>query len=453
MPKLKLKFLSLFLATALFLNTTPLQTLAVKPKRSSNIANLNNMKTFKRKIIETNNSLNKNKDNQKKCEQLKKQLNNQIIDVTKKIDSIKDNMKSLQEQVNKQQEELKLHTKEVDQNIQKINEFNKKAEEISNKLNVTKNSALDAAKLNYLECKTNNNFISQLCESDGIGNLIKYSEYLEKTSEKTLKDMNDFSETSKQLAEAKQQIEETKKKNEELKKIAQNKTDELKQKQRDLILLNEKEKQGLSALNAGLLNAQEKTKEMQIAEKRLEEAKKRYEKADESLQAAIEEQKRRYPNGMPAAPNDKNGTEIVNRKRSASAPPVRNGKMCFPLPSGRISSGYGPRGKKFHHGMDICAPIGTAIYCAAPGVIEFMGSTGPGGGYFGYGKCMKIRHANGICTLYGHMDRFNNKLKVGDHVDGGMVIGYVGKTGDAPVSHLHWEVIVNGKKVNPKGYY
>ena len=450
MNKSNLKFLNILLATSIFLNITPLQTLAVKNKNF--VINSKDMKVFKRKISETNSKLNQNRNNQKKYEQLKKQLNSQIIDVTKKIDSIQADVKSLQNQVNQNQEEINLHTQEVNKNIQKINEFNKQADEINNKLNITKDSALNAAKIGYCDYKSNN-FIAKVCESADISSLIKYSEYLEKTSAKAFEDMDNFSEASRQLTETKQKVEETKKQNENLKKIAQNKQDELKQKQKNLILLNEKERQGLSALNSGLINVQDKTKEMQLAEKRLEEAKRRYQKADESLQEAIEEQKRKHPNGLPISPE--NHHQVVNKANvpNANIPQIENGKMCFPVPSGRISSGFGPRGRQFHRGIDICAKKGTPIYAAKSGQIKFMGSTPRGGGYGGYGLCVEISHGSGLSTLYGHMSGFAPGLSNGSRVNKGQVVGYVGNTGDAGVHHLHWEVIKNGSKVNPKGFY
>ena len=82
-----------------------------------------------------------------------------------------------------------------------------------------------------------------------------------------------------------------------------------------------------------------------------------------------------------------------------------------------------------------------------------MGSTPRGGGYGGYGLCVEISHGSGLSTLYGHMSGFAPGLSNGSRVNKGQVVGYVGNTGDAGVHHLHWEVIKDGRKVNPKGFY
>ena len=92
--------------------------------------------------------------------------------------------------------------------------------------------------------------------------------------------------------------------------------------------------------------------------------------------------------------------------------------------------------------MDFAAPRGTPIYAAGDGVIEMKQR------YKGYGKYIRIRHANGFKTAYGHMSKFNKTL--GGRVKQGKIIGYVGSTGNSTGPHLHYEVIKNGKRINPQ---
>lgn len=118
----------------------------------------------------------------------------------------------------------------------------------------------------------------------------------------------------------------------------------------------------------------------------------------------------------------------------------------------RTASGWGWRihpiykTRKFHYGMDFTAPTGTDIYATGDGkVIQVRKSKR------GYGNKIVIDHGFGYRTLYGHLSRFN--VKKGQKVKRGDVIGYVGSTGLSTAPHLHYEVMQNGKKVNPLNYY
>ncbi len=118
----------------------------------------------------------------------------------------------------------------------------------------------------------------------------------------------------------------------------------------------------------------------------------------------------------------------------------------------RTASGWGYRIhpiykiRKFHYGMDFTAPTGTPIYATGDGVIEETQSSKRG-----YGNKMVINHGFGYKTLYGHMNAFN--VKKGQKVKRGDIIGFVGNTGLSSGPHLHYEVILNDKKVNPVNYY
>lgn len=117
----------------------------------------------------------------------------------------------------------------------------------------------------------------------------------------------------------------------------------------------------------------------------------------------------------------------------------------------RIVSGFGQRFhpilkyRRMHTGIDISAPKGTPIYATADGVIEFTGRKG------GYGNCVMINHDYGYETLYGHMKEYIVKRK--EHVKRGQIIGYVGTTGLSQAPHVHYEVIKDGKKINPVSFF
>lgn len=117
----------------------------------------------------------------------------------------------------------------------------------------------------------------------------------------------------------------------------------------------------------------------------------------------------------------------------------------------RMASGYGWRidpiyhSRRFHAGMDFTAPIGTNIFATGNGVVASAGWKQ------GYGNCVQISHGYGYVTLYGHMSAI--KVRAGQSVKRGDVIGLVGSTGKSTGPHLHYEVHYKGEIMNPQNYY
>lgn len=136
---------------------------------------------------------------------------------------------------------------------------------------------------------------------------------------------------------------------------------------------------------------------------------------------------------------DENGN---NSRKFLMRRPVRGDDV-------RLTSGYGVRfhpllnERKMHTGVDWSAPIGTPIMAAGNGVIEEAGRKGH------YGNYVRIRHANGYQTTYAHMSRFASGAEAGANVRQGQVIGYVGNTGFSTGPHLHYEVLVSNRFVDP----
>ena len=125
-------------------------------------------------------------------------------------------------------------------------------------------------------------------------------------------------------------------------------------------------------------------------------------------------------------------------------------KKPLAFQNARISSPFGKRRhpiKKrwiIHWGVDYAAPKGTKIFAGGDGVIQTAKYNG------GYGNYIKIRHNSEYSTAYGHMWKFAKGIRPGVRVKQGQVIGYVGSTGLSTGPHLHYEVIRNGKRVNPR---
>ena len=127
---------------------------------------------------------------------------------------------------------------------------------------------------------------------------------------------------------------------------------------------------------------------------------------------------------------------------------VEKALMKTPINGARLSSPFGMRKhpilgfNKMHKGTDFAAPMGTPIMASGSGTITRAKWCGGGG------NCIKIKHNSTYETVYAHMKNFAAGMKVGKKVRQGQIIGYVGSTGMSTGPHLHYEVIVNGKKVN-----
>jgi murein DD-endopeptidase MepM/ murein hydrolase activator NlpD len=146
-----------------------------------------------------------------------------------------------------------------------------------------------------------------------------------------------------------------------------------------------------------------------------------------------------------------NIAQLINRKdeKLASIPaiqPVSNKQLD------RIASGFGTRidpiygTPKMHKGLDFAAPQGTPIYATGNGVVKVAGESNGG-----YGNHVVINHGYGYQTLYGHMVRI--KVRAGQSVKRGEVIGWVGSTGKSTGPHCHYEVLVNNNHVDPVYFF
>ncbi len=142
---------------------------------------------------------------------------------------------------------------------------------------------------------------------------------------------------------------------------------------------------------------------------------------------------------------DKDGSEGHYDKNGKS---VKKALMKTPINGARLSSPFGMRKhpidgfNKMHRGTDFAAPMGTPIMASGDGVVKKAGWCGGGG------NCVKIKHNSTYQTIYAHMSKFARGIKTGVRVKQGQTIGYVGSTGKSTGPHLHYEVIVNEKKVN-----
>lgn len=148
-------------------------------------------------------------------------------------------------------------------------------------------------------------------------------------------------------------------------------------------------------------------------------------------------------------------TEAGDNLRALDRLMARAGKALAALPSrwpvrGAVNSEFGNRlspwtkSREFHGGLDISARHGTPIYAPAPGTVAFAGRKGE------YGNAIIVDHGQDIRSLYGHLAKV--AVKSGQTVERGAVIGYTGNTGRSSGPHLHYEILVKDKHVNPRAY-
>ncbi len=142
---------------------------------------------------------------------------------------------------------------------------------------------------------------------------------------------------------------------------------------------------------------------------------------------------------------DDDVTEYYNPDGSSA----RRFLLRTPIDGARMSSGFGMRRhpilgySKMHKGVDFAAPTGTPIMASGNGTVEMVGRNGS------YGNYIRIRHNNEYATAYAHMSRFDSSIRRGVRVRQGQIIGYVGTTGTSTGPHLHYEILMGGRQVNP----
>lgn len=141
-------------------------------------------------------------------------------------------------------------------------------------------------------------------------------------------------------------------------------------------------------------------------------------------------------------------------RASYYTPEGRNLRKAFlraPVSFSRISSNFNPNRRhpvlntiRAHKGVDYAAPTGTPVMAAGDGKVIFRGVKG------GYGNTVILQHGGNITTLYAHLNGFNKQARVGNRIQQGSVVGYVGQTGLASGPHLHYEYRINGVHMNPR---
>ena len=147
----------------------------------------------------------------------------------------------------------------------------------------------------------------------------------------------------------------------------------------------------------------------------------------------------RGDHAMTLDPDEVNDPFTITNTFRLDLEKIEDHAWAYPLPDARVISPYG--GARRHSGVDLKTKPNDEIYAAFDGEVV---ASGP---YYGYGNCIRIKHAYGLETLYSHQSK--NMVKKGDKVKAGQVIGLTGRTGRATTEHLHFEVSFGGKRLDP----
>lgn len=171
-------------------------------------------------------------------------------------------------------------------------------------------------------------------------------------------------------------------------------------------------------------------------------ASKKNESADKGTLASKNTDKPKFsawPSGETLDPDEVNDPFVLTNTFELDLQKMEAEHWAYPLPGAKVISPYG--GKRRHSGVDLKTCPNDEIVAAFDGVVI---ASGP---YYGYGNCIRIKHAFGFETLYSHQSR--NMVKKGDKVKAGQVIGLTGRTGRATTEHLHLEMSFDGKRFDP----
>lgn len=143
--------------------------------------------------------------------------------------------------------------------------------------------------------------------------------------------------------------------------------------------------------------------------------------------------------GLSLDPDEMTDPFASNKTFELDLKKIEEGHWAYPLPGAKVISPYG--GKRRHSGVDLKTRPNDEIVAAFDGEVTFSGP------FAGYGNCIRIKHAFGFETLYSHQSK--NKVKKGDKVKAGQVIGLTGRTGRATTEHLHFEMSFGGRRFDP----
>lgn len=394
-------------------------------------------------------------DTQSDLEAKQQQLENELSDVNSKLSEYEDLAEESENYLEEYNEKMKLQEEQVSVVEEQIDLCTEEIASLEEDI-AAKEDELDGdieqfrQRLRALYMAGNDSLASVIAGSNSFYDMLARMEFVERVSKHDNDLINSLNVQIGELEETKAQYNdklselETKKAEEqayyaELRETYNNHA-ETKKAQEDMIADYQSRAEEIEAEQAQV------EEELQAEIRRLQEEAERKRQEEEQRRKEEEERKRLEA--------EANNTEYVPEETTAPASYSETG-FIWPVPTiHNMTDGYGYRtideeggASDFHKGIDITKPgcAGTPVVAAAAGTVIQAGDKGNG-----YGNCVIIDHGNGIATLYAHNSSL--AVSVGDTVEQGQTISYIGHTGYAYGDHCHFEVRVDGQHVNPLNY-
>ncbi|HHX67256.1 MAG: peptidoglycan DD-metalloendopeptidase family protein [Miniphocaeibacter sp.] len=385
---------------------------------------------------------NKKHLNQKSADELKNSINSleqEKNSLSGDVAVIDEEIKKLEAQISelmKQISALEIAIKETEEEIKKLED------------NIDKNQKEFEERLGAMYKNSQVGYLDIVFSSSGIDDLLSKASTMKFITEYDKEIINNLKNDKLVIDAKKSELDGQKLSLEISKQTLDNKNAELyASKASKLVLIEEAaNKQSISQAELEKLESEISTLEKSISAEKAAQAEDARKAREQAAQAKAQAQAK-------ANTSNRQVASAVSTKSSVGAGEIStnvgNGTLGWPVPSSRnITSNYGYRTlfgvPEFHMGVDIAAPLGTAIASADSGTVIYSAYTGS------YGNLMKVQHDSGIVTYYAHLSSY--VASVGERVSKGQTIARMGSTGNSTGSHLHFEVRVNGAHTNPLNY-
>ncbi len=392
MKKMYLKVVSILVIATVILNTVSISYAASSISSQKNELN--------QKIQETKDNLN--------------EVNSQKEESQDKVNNLSSQIDSYESKINSLKSEIETKTNEVNELQKKLDELEAEREKNQSLLDERLVTLYESGEVSYLD---------MLLSSTDLTDFISSYYMIETLTAADKELIQNLENDKKEIADTQEKV------NNSLGEIEKNKT-ELESVQQELSKAKNEEQTKVDKLTE---QSHDLENDVEEYEKKMKELDAKEKAQEAALQKKYEEAKKKAEQGNSSGSNSNSG--------SSSGGSVSSKGFIRPVKTGKITAGMYYSSGKYHGAVDFGVSVGTPVYAAADGIVV----TSTWGGSDSYGYYIKIKHYNGLYTLYAHGSSL--VAKVGQEVKQGQLIMYSGNTGNSTGPHLHFEV-----RVAPGGY-
>lgn len=401
MKKMYLKVVSILVIATVILNTVSISYAASSISSQKNELN--------QKIQETKDNLN--------------EVNSQKEESQDKVNNLSSQIDSYESKINSLKSEIETKTNEVNELQKKLDELEAEREKNQSLLDERLVTLYESGEVSYLD---------MLLSSTDLTDFISSYYMIETLTAADKELIQNLENDKKEIADTQEKV------NNSLGEIEKNKT-ELESVQQELSKAKNEEQTKVDKLTE---QSHDLENDVEEYEKKMKELDAKEKAQEAALQKKYEEAKKKAEQGNSSGSNSNSG--------SSSGRSVSSKGFIRPVKTGKITAGMYYSSGKYHGAVDFGVSVGTPVYAAADGIVV----TSTWGGSDSYGYYIKIKHYNGLYTLYAHGSSL--VAKVGQEVKQGQLIMYSGNTGNSTGPHLHFEVRVApggyNNRVNPLNY-